>query len=165
MSGRRGPRVVVGVSESLAGLAALRVAAAEARRRSVELFAVRVSVPPRPAPGPIEPYWDVQAQDAMAIIDDAFARAMGGVPHDIAVRMVTTRGSSGPMLLDHADVEDDLLVVGASRRPWPLRIVSMSSPVRYCVARARCPVLVVPPPGMALDGRIRTLSRALRRDL
>jgi hypothetical protein len=42
MGTRRSPRVIVGIDGGLPGLAALRVAAAEAVRRNLPLYAVRV---------------------------------------------------------------------------------------------------------------------------
>jgi hypothetical protein len=49
-----------------------------------------------------------------------------------------------------ADRPDDLLIVGAGRRgalPW----MAFARVTRYCVARAQCPVLTVPPPALARE--------------
>ena len=54
------------------------------------------------------------------------------------------RGETGPVLVDIASQREDLLVIGTGRRAGLRRL--FHSPVgRYCLARAKCPVLAVPP--------------------
>lgn len=160
-------RVIVGVHLSLSGLQALRVAVAEARTRRVQLHAVRTT---DPAP----PDRDVSARasldepplssEATAVVAKAFADTMGGPPPDIDVRMVIMPDSPGPVLVEYACRDADLLVVGTGRRGRLARLWR-SRVVRYCLARASCPVLVVPPPPLTRDGSPRSLMRELRREL
>ncbi|MFI1159356.1 universal stress protein [Streptomyces sioyaensis] len=58
-------------------------------------------------------------------------------------RMVVL-GKPGKVLVEVASQADDLLVVGAGARGRPLRAL-WPSVGRYCIARAGCPVLAVPP--------------------
>jgi nucleotide-binding universal stress UspA family protein len=167
-------QVIVGVSNSLAGLRALREAVWLARRRGVELLAVRtfhrpfseigsgyrqvIELGAEAAPPRSEGYreWAAHERAAEAAVERAFEEAMGGVPADVPVRAMTKAGPPGLALVDATSREDDLLVVGASRRHrwWPLhRCIA-----RYCSTRAGCPVLVVPPHDTARDlqrGRLR----------
>jgi nucleotide-binding universal stress UspA family protein len=149
MTGRREGRVIVGVDDTPTGLRALRQAVAEARRRGAEFHAVRTYPPPwGDAPAGYETRADSERACTETMIR-AFDDAMGGVPHDVPVRMVVGCGMPGRVLVELADREDDLLVVGASRRlPWLPRRRSTGG---YCAERAGCPVLVVPPHRMARD--------------
>lgn len=54
------------------------------------------------------------------------------------------RGTPGPALVQIADREDDVIVVGAGRRGLLHRGLGPSVG-RYCLAHAGCPVLAVPP--------------------
>lgn len=54
------------------------------------------------------------------------------------------------VLVGMACCPGDLLVVGAGRRGALARIVS-GKVSRYCLAHARCPVLAVPPPALAVE--------------
>lgn len=141
----RQPRVVVGVDDSLTGLAALRVAVDEARRRRVPLYAVRV--PRNALPGVDE-----------GLIEAAFRQALGSVPTDIEVRfrlaLRTVRGA----LLDCACDRRDLLVVGTSGegRWHAIRSGSVECSVRH---RADCEVRAVRAPAMT------EFARELHRDL
>ena len=75
---------------------------------------------------------------------EAFDACLGGVPADLRVEPLVARGETGPVLVDVADQPDDLLIVGTGRRGAVGRMLRRSVS-RYCVARARCPVLAVPP--------------------
>ena len=158
-------RIVVGVHNSLAGLCALRRAGAEARRRGVALHAER-AWPPTPSPRAIaiQPWREVALQEATVAVHHAFSEAMGGIPIDLDVHILVTAGPPGPALVEYADGDDDLLVVGSSQRRWWRRLVG-SSVAAYCVRRAQCAVLAVPPPALAKAGSISTLTRALRREV
>lgn len=160
MRGQRASRVVVGVDGTLAGLRALRVAVAEARRRGAVLHAVRVwNFEPAWRGSPDGWYRQVEREAADAI-HRAFAEAMGGLPGDLQVITATPMGYPGRMLVDYAHRDDDLLVLGAGPRRWWRRLTRRSI-TKYCVARAWCQVLVVP-----LDAFARTASReSLKRDL
>jgi nucleotide-binding universal stress UspA family protein len=153
-------RVIVGIQDSVAGLQALRRAVEEARRRRATVYLVRVLNSAGRYPGgamwPVEPLvWATEhAQDALA-------KALGGAPRDVELRVVALEGAVAPALVGFADREDDLLVVGDAQRPGVRRLWS-GRVARHCARRSTCPVLVVPPPALSrVDGRV--LTRELRR--
>jgi nucleotide-binding universal stress UspA family protein len=154
-SGREpGPRVFVGVDRSIPGLAALRFAVDEARRRSAPLHAVRVGA-------------HVTLPEAEEI-DMAFAEALGGVPNDVVVHRELLVGPVAETLTRRAHYPTDVLIVGTDggRRR---RVFGSGSISRACVRRARCPVLVIPGPEMAEEiaargGRAGRLRRPGHRD-
>jgi nucleotide-binding universal stress UspA family protein len=159
-------RVIVGVDESLAGLAALRCAVAEARRRQATLIAVRVwSLPVDWPPSPLGYQGhDDPARQAEDVVGRAFASALVAAPQDLDIRIATMRGLPGPELVRLADREDDLLVVGSRQRTLLGRMLRGST-ATYCVNHADCPVLVVPRPPLAKAGTTRALSRQLHREM
>jgi len=158
------PRVIVGISLSLAGLEALRYAVVEASRREVPLIAVRA--------------WDYQSSWAWSvepcevpfrdhapdlidlpgqIIAEAFQDAAVAIPSGLIVVRHTGGGRPAVLLQENVTSPRDLLVVGAGRR-WPGGQVT-----RACVRHAACPVVVVPPPAMAKEaGGRRTVRRLFR---
>jgi nucleotide-binding universal stress UspA family protein len=134
MNSGPGPRVFVGVDRSVPGLAALRFAVAEARRRGAPLYAVRVS--------------ERLTMHEAVEIDAAFAEAMGGYPDDLVVRREILVGPVADTLTRRARYDTDVLIVGThggNRR----HVFGPGSISRACVRKARCPVLVVPGPEMA----------------
>lgn len=143
-----GRRVVVGVSGSLGSLTALHRAAAEARRTGAELRAVLAWEPPGgnlvhrggPCPAPLADWRRMACTRLLTALEDAFGDAGPGVPLECLVVL----GKPGTVLLEAADRSDDLLVVGAGAR-GRLRRAVWPSVARHCLARARCPVLAVPP--------------------
>ena len=161
--------VVVGVSGSLGNLAALHVAAEQARLNGVTLVAVLAWRPVggelayRRAPcPPLLRLWREQATDVLrAALVDAF----GGAPREVVVKSVAVRGGAGPVLVAMAERPADLLVVGAGRR-GQLSRVCHGAVSRYCIAHARCPVLAVPSPELISEirhGRFRIRDRDLAR--
>jgi Universal stress protein family len=60
------------------------------------------------------------------------------------------RGPAGWVLVNIASRPADLLIVGAGRRGAPARM-AFAKVARYCVARAQCPVVAVPPPSLARE--------------
>jgi len=147
-------RVIAGVSGSLRGLPALRQAAAEARARDAVLVAVHAWVPPggdiaeRRCPNPeLRQLWRDAARQRLW---GAFDAAFGGMPPGVDVEAAVVRGEARFVLAELADRDDDLLVIGAGRR-GPLRRAWRARIPRYCVARATCPVLVVPPTALAQE--------------
>ena len=69
------------------------------------------------------------------------------------------------VLVSVADHPGDVLVIGAGHG-GTLRRVAGCRVVRYCVARARCPVVLVPPPELAAEiGRRRIAWRLRHRTL
>jgi nucleotide-binding universal stress UspA family protein len=157
--------VVVGIDESLAGLAALRYAVGEARRRGCGLRAVRA--------------WQLGAwrsydaglgeaaaveavtQDAAAMVRRAFDSAMGGVPRDIDIQAGVVEGAVVPALIAQITSADDVLVVGMSRRRGLGRLTATD---KHCVRIAPCPVVVVPGPELARTSGRRALTRAVQRE-
>lgn len=165
-------RVVVGVDGSLASLAALRQAVAEARRDSAALHVVwvwgrqvvgHVTVA---ASIPNSPRLIMEGQQRVA---DAFACSLGSYPADVAVTIDVRayEGNAGAALVGIADRDRDLLVIGAGiarRRLHPFG----HAVGRYCLRHARCVVLVVPPSELAQTiirhpGQAKRLPRRLLR--
>lgn len=169
-------RVIVGVDDSLAGLQALREAAGIARQRGMEMLAVRAC---RPLPTgtsfecwpaarqdmaflPPPPRQDVCEQLARDFVEYAFGEAMGRIPGDVPVQTIISYEPPHRALAAAAYRDEDLLVIGASRRHpwWPFR----HSPGRYCATRAVCPVLIVPPhPGVSELNKARRPWHWLRK--
>ncbi|MFH8337406.1 universal stress protein [Streptomyces sp. AM6-12] len=142
-------RVVVGVSGSPGSLAALGRAAAEARSRGAELWPVLAWEPPEgdlaarrfPAAATVVPEWErLAGERLLGALRAVFGGASTGLPGAARV----ARGAPGPVLVRLADRDTDLLVIGAGGR-GRLRRALWPSVSRYCLARATCPVLTVPP--------------------
>jgi nucleotide-binding universal stress UspA family protein len=156
MSEHRDARVVVGVSQSLAGLQALRYGVAEARHRRVPLHAVRAWRFDTAWHGPDVRRWRHEmAQEALQCVDEAFRLALGGLPVDVDVNMLAAEGRPDDVLTEMAASPGDLIVVGGGGRRWPSWLV------RTCMRRAACPVAVVPPPEIARKARPGILARRL----
>jgi nucleotide-binding universal stress UspA family protein len=153
--------VVVGVGRSLAGLQALRFAVTEARRRACPLLAVRVWLMAQAWRTVCAQSWrEEMGEDARDYAFGTFDAAMGGLPDDVDVRVVSREGVVGPTLVASV-ASDDLLVVGGGRsilgHPYSPQVT------RYCVRNAHCPVIAVPAPDLArVAGRV---SRAIARDV
>jgi nucleotide-binding universal stress UspA family protein len=115
-------RVVVGVSQSLAGLAAVRCAVAEARRRDAPLYAVRAWALPSHWRGLAVDAWQHELREASRhYVAEAFEAAIGGLP-DMDTFVAAPNGRADEVLTEAADREDDLLVLGARDgwlRRWP----------------------------------------------
>ncbi|GHE06346.1 hypothetical protein GCM10010339_46240 [Streptomyces alanosinicus] len=154
--------MVVGVSDSLAGLAALRRGIVEARRGARTLVAVRAWEPPegetlfRRWP---EPSWArLWADEAWQRLERAFELAAGGPPTDLRIVRRVVEGPTGPVLCSIASSPDDLLVIGMAR-PRGLAALLHRRPVhRHIPARAACEVLVVAGPRL-LPRETRILRR------
>jgi nucleotide-binding universal stress UspA family protein len=164
-------RVIVGVSGSPRSIPALRHAAGIAGREGVPLLAVHTWVPPggdvaeRRSPSAyLREMWKKAAAQRLT---DELDAAWGCIPDGLDVRPVVMRGEPGPCLVGAASCADDLLVLGTGRRGWWGRILH-GRVSRYCVARACCPVLAVPPTALAgtatrvLRSRELTVEDALR---
>src|SRR5580692_1392496 len=144
------PQVIVGVDDKAAGLAALRYAVAEARRRGMPLHAVRIQHTVCPGD-----FLD---------IDLAFALAFGGYPEDVPVYRELQLGAAGPGLAARPHNPADLLVVGTSGRGWWHALWSGSAS-RVCLRKARCQVLIVPGPELGRRVRGRRFSLVRKDDL
>ncbi|MER5864962.1 universal stress protein [Kitasatospora sp. NPDC002040] len=137
----RGTRVIVGVSGTLSGLAALYRAVDEARERNALLVPL-VAWEPSQSDG-LRPLSELE-HAASRRMDTAFEQTFAGYPEGIRIHPVVVRGDAGPALVAAADRPDDLLVVGAGghRR---LQHVLHGSVTRHCKAHARCRVVVASP--------------------
>lgn len=161
MSGERKRRVIVGIQDSVAGLQALRRGVEEARRRGATLYAVR-AVGGAAAQYAGSAMWQAELTvSAAELAHETLVKALGGIPPDVEVRAVALEAATGPGLVEFADRDDDLLVVGDAQRSGIRRLWS-GRVAHYCINRATCPVLVVPPPALARVDR-RALTRDLRR--
>jgi nucleotide-binding universal stress UspA family protein len=150
---RAAGRVIVGVDRSPSGLQALRRGLAEAYARQSELHAVRVWTTGREL-----------GEEAARTVDAALTDSVGRVPPEVTLRQVARAGAPGPTLVGYANRDDDLLVLGGGSGPGWRRPLG-SRLVRYCVRRASCPLLVVPPPPLTRGKSHRGLVRELRQDL
>ncbi|MER5708561.1 universal stress protein [Streptomyces sp. NPDC002122] len=143
-------RVVVGVSGSLASLAALRYATALARRESAPLLAVLAWEPPEGealyARRPDRDWARLWGDDARNRLRSAFADALGAAPEDLAVERRTVRAAPAAALRAAADRPGDLLVVGAASRRGSLARLRRRPVLRAVQGRAVCPVVTVPGP-------------------
>ncbi|MFJ5831715.1 universal stress protein [Streptomyces sp. NPDC093089] len=162
---RAGGRVVVGVSGSLASLAALRHATAVARRDGVPLLAVLAWEPPEGealhARMPDRAWARLWAEDARRRLEDAVLDGLGHVPADVAFDGRAVRGAPADVLRALAGRPRDLLVVGTAPRRGRLSRLRRRPVLRAVLDRAACPVLTVPGPAL-LPGEARVLRRNAR---
>jgi nucleotide-binding universal stress UspA family protein len=147
-------RVIVGTSGSPGSLRALRYAEVLARAHDATLVPVIAWVPPEgdravPLRGSdyLRPVWQDMACQRLR---DALIAVWGEVPDDPRVEPHVERGAAGWVLVSIACRPGDVLVVGAGRRGTLARMVSCKVS-RYCAARARCPVILVPPSALARE--------------
>lgn len=144
-------RVVVGVSGTPSSLEALRASVSEARRRQAMLLAVLAWQPPGGeiayARSPNPALTEFFETEAVGRLRQSFEAAFGGCPQGVDVLPMVVRGEPGPVLVQVAERTGDLLVLGAGERGRAARLFH-GRVARYCVARARCPVLTVPPPAL-----------------
>lgn len=145
------PCVVVGIAPSIHGLAALRAAVAEARRRRVPLYAIRC-------------HNSVQTENGPAIINAAFHEALGAIPDDIEVHAGVMCAPLTETLISWASDPRDLIVLGNSGKS-ALRTLWSGSLAASLLRGAGCPILAVPVPEMAHAARGRRRIHAQRGDL
>jgi nucleotide-binding universal stress UspA family protein len=159
MAAERSPRIVVGVSTSLAGLAALRLAVEEARRRGIGHIAAMRSWPDA-SRGRSAPWAADVIRICLKTVDAAATAVFGGTPMGVGIEALAPRGRPGPELVRFVTDERDMIIVGTRRRYLPGNGVG-----GYCARHAPCPVVIVPPPSMIGRGHTHRLTRSLRRDL
>jgi nucleotide-binding universal stress UspA family protein len=155
-------RVIVGVSESLAGLQALRFAVTAATTRECDLVAVRSWNYSSAAATEFDvtSLQRILSVDADGVVANAFAMALGGPPADVTVHVAAPQGKPGRAIISQVIGAEDLIVIGCPRRNWfdprGARVA------RYCVRHAVCPVLIVPVAHTAIAVRIS--ARRICRD-
>jgi nucleotide-binding universal stress UspA family protein len=171
MNSVRQPVVVVGVNGSGASAAALRWAAAEARRRHAALRVVRswdaeVHAPYACADAQATPAQQLAA--ASEDLADVLRLAFGPeLPAEISAELV--RGAAERVLISQS-AEADLLVLG-SPAPPALAGRPVGSVIRACLHHAQCPVVVVGAPvradvaGPQPPAQTAAASPARRREL
>jgi nucleotide-binding universal stress UspA family protein len=145
-------RVIVGTCGSPGSVRALRYARDLAADSDAMLIPVHAWTPPggdiadRRAPNPVlrRVWQDAAWQRLWASVEVAF----GGPPQGVEMSPVVVRGLPGEVIVGLARRADDLIVVGAGRRGLLAR-VRHGQVARYCVARAACPVVAVPPSDLA----------------
>jgi nucleotide-binding universal stress UspA family protein len=147
-------RVITGVSGSPRNVQALRYAAVLARAQEATLVPVLAWVPPggdaadrRHPCGYLRRVW---AEDATKRLADALDAAFGGLPDDVPTKPLVVRGDAGCVLIREASHPGDLLVIGTGRHGAVRRLFS-GKVGRYCLARACCPVLAIPPTALELE--------------
>ena len=150
-----GGRVVVGIDDSPAGLAALRWAIGFARSRGARLVAVRAWALGLPRHGGLRRHRShtpvviafhgtEPGHAARSLTRRALREAAPDALGDVDVTIETPEGNPGPVLTQIASGGDDVLVVGTTPRPSLKRAVH-GSVSAYCTAHAHCPVTVVTP--------------------
>ena len=154
-------RVIVGVGSSLGAYEALRYAVAEARRRRTDLLAVRAYRSAGYAQSPLPAHCVADA--ALALVEGAFAEALGGAPPDLPVEVVVRDGHAARVLVGTANRESDLIVIGGcgTRRLPRLRSTAVA---RFCAREAGCPVVIVPPNALARSAHTDRLARDTAED-
>jgi nucleotide-binding universal stress UspA family protein len=147
-------RIIAGVSGSPRSLPALRYGAALARGHGAVLIPLLTWAPPggelADASCPcryLRREWEGAARQRL---DDAIHAAFGGMPDDVRTEMLVVRGEPGWVLVHAARRPGDVLVVGTGRRGRLGRLAG-GRVSRYCLARASCPVLAVPPSALDLE--------------
>jgi nucleotide-binding universal stress UspA family protein len=149
-------RVIVGVDDTDAGIAALREAIAMACAHHAPLVAVRAWQLGLPRHGGrrfryathphIVIYFSGAEQHVAAsvLIRKALARATAQVPVGLELQMETPQADPAVALTSIAQQPGDVLVLGGRRFVSP-RVIAHGSVTNYCLRHAHCPIVVVPP--------------------
>ncbi|MGW0885096.1 universal stress protein [Streptomyces sp. NPDC002671] len=106
-----------------------------------------------PASSYLAEAWQRQAQEKLVTV---LGEVFGSDGPNLAMRALVARSAPGRALVEIADGEGDVLVVGAGQR-GRLRRALRPSVSRYCLAHAACPVLAVPP--SPLEAELRAVHR------
>lgn len=151
-------RIVAGVDDTPAGLAALGWAIGQATRTQAELVAVRAFEPGlprhggrrrhlarRPSPRIVPGFDRTEERAAAAELARRSLRIVtaGGPRQGITVTIVTPEGGPAAVLPAIASQPGDVLVLGHDPAHSLKRAVH-GSVSRYCRTHARCPVYIVP---------------------
>ncbi len=145
-------RVVTGVNGSPGSLQALRYAAEMARMHDAELVPAYAWTPPggdmadRRFPShELRQVWKAAAMDRLS---QAVELGIGRPPGELKFDPRIIRGEAGQALAGLASQPGDVLVIGAGRHGAVRRSLS-ARVARYCLGHAVCPVIAVPPAGLA----------------
>ncbi|MFJ9729538.1 universal stress protein [Streptomyces sp. NPDC101209] len=154
-------RIVVGINGSLNSVVALQRAGTEARLTGRRLLAVLVW----------RQYhtnvlgWRNRSPDhrtkatAMRLLKDILNDVFATTDDDVPIAGLAISGTAGRTLVQIADRESDLLVIGGGHSK---RLRRLRSPVaHYCLTHASCPVLTVPPSPLQLDFEALTCKKWL----
>lgn len=159
-------RVIAGVSGSHRSLPALRYAAALAREHGTVLIPLLTWTPPggelaahKCPSGNLSQTWEDAAWNRLW---NAIGLALGGWPPDVEIQPLVVRGQAGWVLVHAAGRAGDMLVVGSGRH-GTMRRLAGGRVSRYCLARAACPVVAVPPSRLELEAGHGLHAWALRR--
>ncbi len=148
-------RVIVGVDDDAAGLAALAEAIRLARMHRAQLVAIRAWALGLPRHGGrrmrrlSHPHvvlsfsGEEQREASRMLVRGAFASVAGGLPGGLQVTIETPEGDPAVLLVSFASLPGDLLVLGKSTGHLARRLVH-GSVTSYVTQRARCPVIIVP---------------------
>jgi nucleotide-binding universal stress UspA family protein len=148
-------RVIVGVDDSAAGLAAIAAAMELARSHHAQLVAVRAWALGLPRHGGrrlrhlAHPHVVLsfsgaeQREAATVLIRRTFRAAVGRLPADAGIAIETPDSDPAVALVSVASQPGDVIVVGTGGGQL-LRHLVHGSVSRYCTRHARCPVVVVP---------------------
>ncbi len=157
------PRILVGVSGSMASESALRWAGQQAGCGSAQLEVVLCWQPQQLAyyTGRTHGDHDQQRQAADRRLAGVLQAAFGQErPAELIAHVI-----EGPAERTLADlsVGADLLVLGSSSSPTPAN-QSVGAVIRGCLRRGHCPVVVVGPAGLSGDPRTQDAAEAENED-
>ena len=144
MNGSKQQRVLVGVDGSAASRPALHWAAGEARLRHSALHIVGAWDPATHAAFYADAGGPVTRVERKIIARDAFSAAIRSefgpqLPDGVTAELAE---DAPERILLARSVDADLLVLGATSRPWPVEWFA-GPVVRACLAHASCPVVVI----------------------
>jgi Universal stress protein family len=111
------------------------------------------------SPGELRRVWQEMACQTLR---DALVAVWGEVPDDPMMQPQVERGAAGWVLVSVACRPGDVLVLGAGHHGALVRLAAWRVSW-YCLAHARCPVLIVPPDALARAIGHGRLARALWR--
>ena len=150
-------RVIVGIDDSAAGLAAIAAATELARSHHAQLVAVRAWALGLPRhggrrlrhlahPHVVLSFSGTEQRDAATILTRRTIRAaVGRMPADVGITIETPESDPAVALVSAASKPGDVIVVGTGGGHL-LRHLVHGWVSRYCTRHARCPVVVVPAP-------------------
>ncbi|GHH31254.1 universal stress protein [Streptomyces lanatus] len=156
-------RIVVGINGSLNSLVALQRAGTEARLTGRRLLAVLVWRPcdTDPPSGTNRSPLKGTRTAAMGLLKDILNDVFTATDDAVPISGLVISGTAGRTLVQIANKETDLLVIGGGHHG---RLRRWRSPVaHYGLTHATCPVLAVPPPTLQLD--LEALTRKKRLGL